>query len=615
LVAILLLVPVQLFASVNAQEDGPECWAVIIGITNYQNITNLMYAEDDARDLANQLKPIWGEDHIKLLTNSMATKEGIENAITDWLDSREDSDDTVLFFWSGRYYYDGYLIAHNAEQYGTNNCIYANELDTWLGSLESDKIVAMGIPSRIFPDVLSETGRIILSPSAADENSWSTEDLGHGVFDYYILEALSEFEETDSDNNYELTVEEIFDYAETRTTDYTASYSGINTQHPQIADRYSGELSLLIKVTADAEIGITQETDVLSIDGKEYSSRDLPESFIWSPGSHHEFEAMSPIPDGNEIRYVFNSWDDGNSSISRTISTGGVFSANYKDQYYLHVNSDYGQPEGEDWYDSGSTAGISVNTPVEDAGIKYVFNGWSGDYSGDTASASVLMDKPKTVSADWRTEYLLTVESDHDQPEGAGWYDSGSTAEISIGTLVEESATKYFFTGWSGDYSGDTASASVLMDKPKTVSADWRTEYLLTVESEYSEPEGSGWYDAGSTAEISVKSPVGMIVRQVFTGWTGDYSVDTAKASIIIDGPKMVTANWRTDYLQLYILIIVIVLILGGLGAWFMIRRRKARRVLSETAQPPTSPMRCPNCGANIEPGDTFCVNCGKPVN
>ncbi len=614
LVATLLLVPGQLSASVNAQEDESECWAVIVGVSDYKYLSDLNYCDNDARDIADLLIPVWGDDHIKLITDSMATKRGIEDAVTDWLAPREDADDVVLFYWSGRYYTDGYLSPHDSLTTSWANDIYANELDGWLSALDSNKIVAMNIPGSVFPDVLSETGRIILTASAVGEDSWETADLEHCVFTYYMMEAFNEFEAADSNDNSELSVEEIYHYAETRTIDYTTSYQAITTQHPQIYDRYGGELSLLIKVTADLEIGMTQAADIMSIDGKTYSSRDFPESFTWAPGSHHDFEAVSPVSGGSGEQYVFNSWDDGNSSVSRTISSGGVYTADYTTQYYLWVDSDYGQPEGEGWYDSESTAGISVVTSVEDAGTKYVFTGWSGDYSGGTASASVIMDEPKTVTADWRTEYLLTVESEYGESEGEGWYSSGSTAEISVVTLVEETGTKHFFTRWSGDYSGDKASASVTMNKPKTVSANWRTEYLLTVESEYGESEGEGWYDSGSAATISVTSPVGIIVRQVFTVWSGSYSGDTTTASVIIDRPKTVTAKWRTDYLQLYILIIVIVLILGGLSAWFMIRRRKTHKVLSETTQPPASPMRCSNCGANIEPGDTFCINCGKPI-
>ncbi len=616
LAAIVLLLPGQLSNPANAQTTGAECWAVIVGVSDYQNLADLDYADDDARDLADQLSPVWGSDHINLLINSAATKQGIENAVTGWLASREDANDVVLFYWSGYFSsISGYLFTHDSLTSSWANDIQADELDGWLNGLDSKKIVVMGVGGGVNYDVLAGNGRIIMVQSTADEDSWSVTDLGHGAFTYYILEALKDFEAADSNNNLELSVEELFNYAKTRTTDYTSSHTGLSTQHPQMSDGYQGELALLIKVTADIEINIKTASSILTIDEKTYLSSVLPQSFIWAPGSSHSIQAASEVSGETGTRYVFTSWDDGNTSSSRTITNGGLYRADYKTQYYLTVNSLYGNPGGAGWYDSSSTAAISVISPVEQAGTKRIFTEWSGDYSGNAASAAVIMNQPKTVTAGWKTQYYLTVTSVYGIPEGAGWYDSGSTAGISIAALVEETGTRHYFAEWSGDYSGDAASASVIMNQPKTVTAAWRTDYLLTLVSEYGDAQGGGWYNSGAAAAISVTSPVGMIVRKVFNGWSGDYSGDTAGALVIMNQPKTVTANWKTDFLQLYILIIIIVLILGGLGFWFIkIRKRKAPVVLSEAAPLLPSPKRCANCGAEIEPGDAFCIKCGKPV-
>jgi hypothetical protein len=405
IVALLLLMPVQLCAPTYAAEAEAECWAVIVGISDYENYDDLTYSDDDAQDLASQLGAIWGVDHVKLLTDSMATKQSVENAITDWLASREEANDVVLFFWAGYWSDMGYLFSHDSLTTSYDNDISASELDNWLDALDSGKIVVMNICSEEFLDALSGTGRIILASSGLGEDNWSTSDLGHGVFAYYALEALREFEAADSDNDFELSVEEVFDYAATRTTNYTASDPELTTQHPQISDNYGGQLSLLIKVTADVGPDLPQDISLLSIDGKMYSPAELPVSFIWAPGSGHDFQAVSSVSGGNGIQYVFDSWDDGNASASRAISRGGTYTANYSTHYYLTVESDYGQPEGEGWYSSGSMATISVASS-EGAIIRQVFIGWSGDCSGTTASASVIMDVPRTVVANWKTNYM-----------------------------------------------------------------------------------------------------------------------------------------------------------------------------------------------------------------
>jgi hypothetical protein len=79
--------------------------------------------------------------------------------------------------------------------------------------------------------------------------------------------------------------------------------------------------------------------------------------------------------------------------------------AQYKQQYYLTVMTDQGVAYGEGWYDAGSTAQIYVSTPASTSyGVSILFNGWQGDMQSSSQSATVLMDKPRTVIASWRTD-------------------------------------------------------------------------------------------------------------------------------------------------------------------------------------------------------------------
>src|SRR4030042_1153920 len=78
----------------------PECWAVLVGVSNYQYIGDLSYCDDDAQELSDALSPVWGDSHVRLLVDSQATKANILVAI-DWLADNADADDTVLFSFSG----------------------------------------------------------------------------------------------------------------------------------------------------------------------------------------------------------------------------------------------------------------------------------------------------------------------------------------------------------------------------------------------------------------------------------------------------------------------------------------------------------------------------------
>jgi len=75
--------------------------------------------------------------------------------------------------------------------------------------------------------------------------------------------------------------------------------------------------------------------------------------------------------------------------------------------------------------------------------------------------------------------------------------------------------------------------------------------YQLTVSSAYDSPKGSGWYDPGTNVTFSIETPVGFIVKQIFTNWSGDSNATTPKATIVMDDHHTVVAEWRNDYSQL----------------------------------------------------------------
>ena len=97
--------------------------------------------------------------------------------------------------------------------------------------------------------------------------------------------------------------------------------------------------------------------------------------------------------------------------------------------------------------------------------------------------------------------------------------------------------------------------------------------YYIRIESQYGDPKGEDWYNAGSIATFSVTSPEGFIIQQVFVGWSEDSTATTTTATIVMDGPKSVTANWRADYTQLYGIIGSVVVII--LVVIFLIKRGK----------------------------------------
>lgn len=161
-----------------------------------------------------------------------------------------------------------------------------------------------------------------------------------------------------------------------------------------------------VKMTLNAE----PSTNVaVTVDGVKYGADQLPTVFDWATGSTHTLEVNPTIEGATGVRYVFVQWSDGSKDATRTLTATDAASltATFKTQYELTVTSDYGNPEGNGWYDANTKATFSVTTPVTDEGGKRVFAHWSGDSSADTSSASVTMDGPKTVTAEWRAETTM----------------------------------------------------------------------------------------------------------------------------------------------------------------------------------------------------------------
>ena len=211
--------------------------------------------------------------------------------------------------------------------------------------------------------------------------------------------------------------------------------------------------------------------------------------------------------------------------------------------------TEYKAPQPFTWIEN-SQHRLSVDSPQSTGqGKQYEYTSWS-DGGGQTHNYTVPSASP-TVTANFTTQYYLTVNSPYDTPQGAGWYDSGDTASFSVTTPSSGgTGIQYLFTDWSGDYNGTNNPGSILMNGPKTVTANWKTQYYLTVNSAYDAPQGEGWYDAESTAYFSVttQSSGGTGIHYLFTNWSGDYNGTDNPGSINMDGPKTVTVNWNTQY-------------------------------------------------------------------
>jgi len=219
-------------------------------------------------------------------------------------------------------------------------------------------------------------------------------------------------------------------------------------------------------------------------------------------------------------------------------------------QYYLTVNSPCGLPTtGEGWYNAGTQVQVTVTSPYVSGATRWTFTNWSGDASGSQNPITIMMDGPKTITANCNTQYYLSVSTPYGTPSGYGWYDAGSTAYAGVSPSIVPGGTgiQYRFANWSGDATGGKADQSnpITMNAPKGAVANWQQQFQLSVSSTYgghvSGPP-DGWYNNG--AYIGYLVPVSDVCYYVFQNWSGDINSTQNPLSFYMVGPYTITANF-----------------------------------------------------------------------
>ena len=223
-----------------------------------------------------------------------------------------------------------------------------------------------------------------------------------------------------------------------------------------------------------------------------------------------------------------------------------------------------------DWFDSGSTVNLTADLNVaKDTGERYHFSAWSGASTATTVGTSVTMSAPRSLTANYGVQYLLTLNTSpagvgssnpSASPAGdSGWYDSGASVSVSATAIVPKaSGERYRFDHWSGDASGSSNPVSVTMGAPKTVTAVYVTQYQLTLAtapaavgtSHIAGAATGDWFDSGTvvnlTAELNVAKATGE--RYHFSAWSGASTATTVATSVTMSAPRSLTANYGVQY-------------------------------------------------------------------
>jgi hypothetical protein len=259
--------------TVRYRETRKNVWALVIGIDQYQKTRHLKYAVSDAKAfyehlIRNNRIP---KENVTLLINQDAHFTRLRSMLGTHLKNKAGREDMVIIYFAGHgacekdvMSPDGdglekYILPCDADPkdlYGS--ALPMSEVSRIFNRIRSDRLIFIadacysgasggrtislsGVRANIsdaFLDrIATGRGRIILTASGANEVSGEDDKLGHGVFTYFLLEALRGKADTDGDGI--ITVDEAYRYVSREVPRATGQ-----EQHPVKKGIVEGQLIL-----------------------------------------------------------------------------------------------------------------------------------------------------------------------------------------------------------------------------------------------------------------------------------------------------------------------------------------------------------------------------------
>ena len=186
------------------------------------------------------------------------------------------------------------------------------------------------------------------------------------------------------------------------------------------------------------------------------------------------------------VRAVFDGWSgtgvgsysgpDDFASVAMNENITEV--ANWQLQYLVEVGSAFGSASGSGWYYPNSTTSISMkaDTTNTSEGVREVFVQWNNGAKNLSLTATV--SHPINFSAVWQKQYLVTLTTPYGNASGNGWYNTNSTARISVDEeyVNVTNDSRVAFYSWSNLY--NQSNLSFVVDSPVHLNAIYKIQYL-----------------------------------------------------------------------------------------------------------------------------------------
>jgi hypothetical protein len=228
-------------------------WAVLIGINEHAGTTrDNLGSRQDAEALAAHLRGLgWRDDHVLLLTDAMATRENVIEAIR-WLERKTDATSVSVFHYTGHTkQWPGWDVDGDGERTdealwpSDNRHISDGEWAALMAPIAGRMWINIGAceaAGYLDPGVAGPN-RIVTFSSAEDEKSYEDPGAGHSVWGYELV--INGLRRTHGDTNGDgaVTVEEAVNFAIPRAASRTQNQR-YGPQTGGVDDRVEGDFRL-----------------------------------------------------------------------------------------------------------------------------------------------------------------------------------------------------------------------------------------------------------------------------------------------------------------------------------------------------------------------------------
>ncbi len=298
---------------------------------------------------------------------------------------------------------------------------------------------------------------------------------------------------------------------------------------------------------------------------------NTPYHAVWLTGSAHQVTPVARIFPSTGTELEFSSWADTNGA-NRTIvvPAGGpvTYTAQYSTLYALNTvanpsngGSISAAPQLSTFYPANSPVTITATSAAG-----YVFQDFQGALQGYNSVQLIEMSGPQTVIADFLPVNQAGVTVVETQPAGLNitvdsltykspavfYWPAKASHTVSVPTQIAAPGVQDVFASWSDGFKQSVRVITGVSHGENRFVATLNTQYQMVVNSNPADAgtvTGAGWINAGASATIRATPFNGFS----FSGFTGDVNAKTSAVTLLVDKPKLLTAQFAvTQQVNVY---------------------------------------------------------------